>query len=326
MFAIRQKQIFMNKDKNEITNDLMNRSKSNTMNKVMNKAKLKKIGTVLFFTLPAMIPMILFWITPILRSGWLSFTDWDYMSPSYNYVGFENYTDLFQDDRFWSALRVTGAFALGTIVPTIVLGLAMALLLQKELRGKSIYQFLVFSPWITPTVAISIVWCWIFQPKGGLANEILQMMGLPQLQWIQSSDTALLSVIIVTVWKGIGYACIFYLTALDKIPQERYEAAMLDGAGFWKKLLYITIPGISPTTFFLSVITMVDALKAYDQIQVLTQGGPSGSTRTLTYLFYQFGFEEFKMGKASAAVVMLVMITVSLSLAQFKLSKKWVNY
>ena len=134
------------------------------------------------------------------------------------------------------------------------------------------------------------------------------------------------SVIIVTVWKGIGYACIFYLTALDKIPRERYEAASLDGAGFWDKLKYITLPGVSPTTFFLSIILMIDALKAYDQIQVLTQGGPSGSTRTLTYLYYQFGFEEFKMGRASAVVVVLIAITVMLSFLQFKLSKKWVNY
>lgn len=273
-----------------------------------------------------MVPMVMFWIYPILKSGWLSFTDWDYMTPDYSYVGFDNYQDLFEDTRFWSALRITGTFALGTIVPIITIGLMTALLLQSELKGKNIYRFLVFSPWITPTVAISIVWSWIFQPKGGIANQLLQMMGLSSCQWMKSSDTALLSVIIVTVWKSIGYASIFYLTALDKIPRERYEAAMLDGANFWKKLIYITLPGVSPTTFFLLIITMVDALKAYDQIQVLTQGGPSGSTRTLTYLFYQFGFEEFKMGKASATVVVLVLLTVTLSFLQFRLSKKWVNY
>ncbi|MCR5213506.1 MAG: sugar ABC transporter permease [Eubacterium sp.] len=292
----------------------------------LNKINLKKMWTVLIFTLPAMVPMILFWIYPIIKSGWLSFTDWDYMSPNYSYVGLDNYIDLFEDSRFWSALKVTFIFALGTILPIIILGLSMALLLQSEIKGKNIYRFLVFSPWITPTVAISIVWSWIFQPKGGIANELLGMLGFNGLEWMKSSDTALLSVIIVTVWKSIGYACIFYLTALDKIPQERYEAAMIDGAGFWKKLIYITLPGVSPTSFFLMIITMVDALKAYDQIQVLTQGGPSGSTRTLTYLFYQFGFEEFKMGKASATVVVLVFITVTLSFIQFKVSKKWVNY
>lgn len=300
------------------------------MNKtIMNNSflrKTKNISKILFFVLPAMIPMTVFWIYPIVKSGWLSFTDWDYMTPNYNYVGFENYTDLVDDGRFWDALLHTGVFAAGTIIPTIILGLIFALLLQNELRGKAIYRFLLFSPWITPTVAISIVWSWIFQPKGGLANEILELLNLPALGWITSSDTSLLSVIIVTVWKAIGYSCIFYLTALDKIPVDRYEAASLDGAGFFGKLFYITIPGISPTTFFLGIITMVDALKAYDQIQILTQGGPAGSTRTLTYLYYQLGFEEFKMGRASAVAIVIVLITVLLSFTQFRLSKKWVNY
>lgn len=285
-----------------------------------------KLLRVLFFTLPAMIPMAIFWIGPIMKSGFLSFTDWDYMTPDYNFVGVENYKDVLTSSHFWAAFKHTSVFAAGTIIPTLTIGLAIALLLSKEFRGKAIYRFLVFSPWVTPTVAISIVWSWIFNPKGGFANEFLAFLGLPKSQWISSSKTALLSVIIVTVWKSIGYSCIFYLTAIDKIPEERYEAAALDGAGFWAKLRYVTLPGVSPTTFFLTIITMLDALKAYDQIQILTQGGPAGSTRTLTYLFYHLGFEQFKMGQASAVAIIIVLITVALSFTQFKLSKKWVNY
>ena len=296
------------------------------MNKRTVKNRIKKLVKVLFFTLPAMIPMAVFWIYPILKSGWLSFTDWDYMTPEYNYVGVENYTSVLTNSGFWSAFKTTVLFAIGTIIPIIILGLFVALLLGNELKGKSIYRFLVFSPWVTPTVAISIVWSWIFEPKGGIANQILSTLGLPELQWINSSETALLSIIIVTVWKAVGYSAIFYLTAIDKIPRDRYEAASLDGAGFWKKLFYITLPGVSPTTFFLCIITMVDALKAYDQIQILTQGGPAGSTRTLTYLFYQLGFEQFKMGQASAVAIIIVAITVALSYTQFRLSKRWVNY
>lgn len=296
------------------------------MNKRTVKNRIKKLVKVLFFTLPAMIPMAVFWIYPILKSGWLSFTDWDYMTPEYSYVGVENYTAVLTNSSFWSAFKTTVLFAIGTIIPIIILGLFVALLLGNELKGKSIYRFLVFSPWVTPTVAISIVWSWIFEPKGGIANQILSTLGLPELQWINSSETALLSVIIVTVWKAVGYSAIFYLTAIDKIPRDRYEAASLDGAGFWKKLFYITLPGVSPTTFFLCIITMVDALKAYDQIQILTQGGPAGSTRTLTYLFYQLGFEQFKMGQASAVAIIIVAITVALSYTQFRLSKRWVNY
>jgi len=133
-------------------------------------------------------------------------------------------------------------------------------------------------------------------------------------------------VIIVTVWKSLGYAMIFYLSALERVPGELYEAGALDGARSVRQFFDITLPSISPTTFFLTIITMVNSLQAYDQIQVLTQGGPSGSTRTLLYMYYQLGFQEFKMGQATAVAVIMILITVGLSLIQFKASEKWVHY
>ena len=184
----------------------------------------------------------------------------------------------------------------------------------------------MFSPWITPTVAVSIVWTWIFQPDGGIANVVLEFLNLPALEWISSSDTAMLSVIIVTVWKSLGYAMIFYLSALEKVPKELYEASSMDGAKKFRQFFDMTLPSISPTTFFLMIITMVNSLQAYDQIQILTQGGPSGSTRTLLYMYYQLGFEEFNMGGATAVAVVMIAITVLLSIIQFTASKKWVHY
>ncbi|MEG0107912.1 MAG: sugar ABC transporter permease, partial [Lachnospiraceae bacterium] len=172
----------------------------------------------------------------------------------------------------------------------------------------------------------SIVWTWIFEPSTGMANMILRFLHIPTLQWIQSSDTAMLAVILVTVWKSLGYAMIFYLSALEKVPQDLYEAGGMDGAKRWQRFRDITIPCISPTTFFLVIITMINSLQAYDQIQILTQGGPSGSTRTLLYMYYQLGFEEFNMGQATAVAMVLITITVLLSLVQFKASKKWVHY
>lgn len=288
--------------------------------------QLKKTGTVLLFVLPALIPLIVFWIYPIFRSIWLSFTDWDFMTTDYNIIGLKNYLSLFKDSRFYEALLNTLIFTAGTLLPTIVGGLGLALLLQKNFRGSGFFKFILFSPWITPTVAISIVWTWIFQPDGGFANQILSLFGLPALKWISSSQTAMLSVIIVTVWKSLGYAMIFYLSALEKVPAELYEASDLDGANAFQRFFYMTLPGISPTTFFLMIITMVNSLQAYDQIQILTQGGPSGSTRTLLYMYYQLGFQEFHMGQAAAAAVVMILITVLLSCIQFTASKKWVNY
>ena len=287
---------------------------------------LNKYLHILIFILPALIPLWVFWIYPIFRTVWISFTDWDYMTPEYNFVFFKNYISLFKDTRFYDALFNTLIFTIGTLFPTIIIGLGLAVFLQTPFRGNGIIKFIIFSPWITPTVAISIVWTWIFQPNDGLANLVLSWFGLPALKWISSSETAMLSVIIVTVWKSIGYAMIFYLSALEKVPEELYEACALDGGGKWSKFFYITIPCISPTTFFLMIVTMINSLQAYDQIQILTQGGPSGSTRTLLYMYYQLGFQEFKMGQATAIAVVMIIITVILSTIQFNVSKKWVNY
>ncbi|MCD8248859.1 MAG: sugar ABC transporter permease [Lachnospiraceae bacterium] len=297
-----------------------------TEGKSRKKSAWKNALTVLLFVLPALIPLIIFWIYPILRSVWLSFTNWEFMTPDYDVVGLKNYLSLLKDSRFYNALWNTVIFTVGTLVPTIAGGLGLALLLRKNFRGSGIFKFVLFSPWITPTVAISIVWTWIFKADGGIANLVLGFFGLPALKWINSSSTAMLSVIIVTVWKSLGYAMIFYLSALEKVPAELYEASSLDGAKPWRQFLDMTLPSISPTPFFLMIITMVNSLQAYDQIQILTQGGPSGSTRTLLYMYYQLGFQEFKMGEATAIAVIMIIITVLLSLIQFTASKKWVHY
>ncbi len=290
------------------------------------KIRVKEVSRVWLFVLPALIPLAVFWIYPILRSIYISLTDWDYMSPTYNFVWFDNFISLLKDQRFYDALWNTVVFSVGTLIPTILLGLGLALLLQKSFKGSGVIKFILFSPWITPTVAVSIVWTWIYDPGSGIANVILKFFGLPELQWIKSSQTAMLAVIIVTVWKSLGYAMIFYLSALEKVPKELYEASGMDGAKSWQRFRDVTLPCISPTTFFLMIITMVNSLQAYDQIQILTQGGPSGSTRTLLYKNYQLGLEEFKMGQATAVANVLNQITILLSVVQFTGSKKWVHY
>ncbi len=288
--------------------------------------RFKKSGEIALFVLPALIPIIVFWIYPVLRSLYISFTNWDYMTPNYDYVGFDNYVALLTDTRFYDALLNTLVFTLGTLIPTIVVGLGLALILQKQFAGSGFFKFIIFSPWITPTVAVSIVWTWIYDTDTGFANAILNALSIPSLEWIRSSDTAMLSVIIVTVWKSMGYAMIFYLSALEKVPKELYEANGLDGANAFETFRDVTLPSISPTTFFLIIITMINSLQAYDQIQILTQGGPAGSTRTLLYMYYQLGFEEYDMGQATALAIVLILITVLISVVQFVASKKFVHY
>lgn len=290
------------------------------------KKRVKKASLVSLFILPALIPLSLFWIWPMVKAIFMSFTDWDYMSSVYNMVGTDNYKELFSDSMFYDALKNTFIFTLGTLIPTIMGGLVIAIILKNKIKGATFYKAVIFSPWITPTVAISIVWSWIFEPRYGFANYVLQLFNMPKSQWLQSSSTAMLSVIIVTVWKWVGWTMVFYLVALEKVPKDLYEAAAIDGAGSWNKFISVTLPLISPTTFFLCIMLTINSLQAYDQIQVLTQGGPSGSTRTLLYLYYQTAFENFNIGQATAmATVMLVIIGI-LSGIQFIASKKWVHY
>jgi multiple sugar transport system permease protein len=175
-------------------------------------------------------------------------------------------------------------------------------------------------------VAVSIVWSWIFEPRVGILNFILSLFRLPPLRWTQGMDTAMLSVIMVTVWKQLGWAMIFYIEAINRVPRSLREAAIIDGAGFAKRLVHVTIPTVSPTTYFLVIISTIVSLQAYDQILVLTSGGPAGATRTLLYYYYQEAFNNFSAGRASAVAVVIVIITVILSVSETMLSKRAVHY
>ncbi|CAG9613018.1 Diacetylchitobiose uptake system permease protein NgcF [Bacillus rhizoplanae] len=285
-----------------------------------------KLSKAVFFLLPVGIPLILFWIIPNLFSLGISFTDWDFMTSDFNFVGLDNYINLFTQDSFIQALLNTLYFGIGTVVPTIVLGLGFALFFRKKFRGSAIYQLMIFSPWVTPTVAVSIVWSLLYEPQYGAINKALEFFGIPGLDWLKSSDTAMLAVIIVTVWKLVGWTMLFYIGALEKVPDSLYEAASIDGANSWQKFRYVTLPMVSPTTFFLVVVNIITSVQAYDQIKILTQGGPSGSTRTLLYLFFQQAFEQFDMGSATAIAFIILIITILLSVINKIIGDKWVNY
>lgn len=278
------------------------------------------------FTLPAMIPFALFWLAPLLYVFYLSFTEWDFMSPVKIFVGLQNYADLFSNPAFYKTLRVTLLFCAGSVLPVILIGLGLALLMNTKLKGSAFYQVLLFSPWVTPTVAVSIVWSWIYEPEVGLANTVLDFLGLEKIGWLQDPKWALAGVLIVTIWKSVGWAMLFYLVALRAVPGDLLEAAELDGAGPLHKFIRVVLPLISPTTLFLFVVQIIGALQAYDQINVLTQGGPSGSTRTLLYLYYQSAFESFQIGEASSVAVVLVLICMLLSVMSFGISKRTTHY
>lgn len=288
--------------------------------------RLKHSGRLLFFIGIPMIPLVMFWFVPMVISIWISFTNWDYISPSFDYVGIDNYRNAFVSADFHQAFTNTLFFSIWTIIPTIIIGLCLAMLLREGLKGLTWFRAFLFSPWITPMVAMSIVWSWIYEPDIGLMNQLLGFFHLPQPDWLRSSSSAMWAIIIVTVWKNAGWAMLFYSDALSKIPHELYEVSAIEGASSIQRLKTIILPLVSPTTLFLVIITMIDAIQAYDQIEVMTQGGPSGSTRTLLYLYYQMAFEQFNMGQATALATIIVLFTSVLSLLMLFISKRWVHY
>lgn len=273
-------------------------------------------GYVLYLVLP-LLPLILFWFIPMVTSLVISFTDWDYISPSFSLIGTKNYSSILTDTMFYSALKNTLVFGLGTVAPTLVLGFCLALLLDGYRRKKAVFQAFLFAPWITPMVAMSIVWSWMYRPEG-LFNALLGT----KIPWLTSSKTAMLALIIVTIWKNAGWAMLFYADALSKIPSSLKEVGYLEGASTLQKIRYIFLPMTSGTTLFLSIISLINSIQAYDQINVLTQGGPAGSTRTLLYLYYQMAFEQFNMGKATALSLLIVILCGMLALLMVYLQHK----
>jgi len=290
------------------------------------RLKLWRESEAVLFTLPALIPLLIFWLGPLGYIVYLSFTDWDFMSPDKLFVGLDNYSYLLTNSEFYRSLKVTLLFGLGSVIPTIVGGLALAMLMNSKIKSSGIFRTLLFSPWVTPTVAVSIAWSWIFEPEVGLANLMLGWVGVSPIGWLRDADWALVAVLIVTLWKSIGWAMVFYLVALRNLPSDLLEAASIDGANGWDKFRSITLPLISPTTFFLSIILTIQSLQAYDQINVMTQGGPAGSTRTLLYMYYQSAFESFNVGEASSIAVVIILICVLLSGVSFLLGRRLVHY
>lgn len=280
----------------------------------------------LAFCLPFLIPLCAFWILPLAGSAGISFTDWDYISPDIHFVGLENFVDILTHPDFLKALANTMVFGLGTIIPSIILGLGFALILQRNGPLEKLYQTLFFLPYITPTVAVSLVWSWIYDPERGFANHVLAILGIAPSRWLQSSDTALVGVMIFTIWKSVGWALIFYLGALSRIPKTLYEAASLDGAGQVQKFFNVTLPALSPTTFFLFLVNLISSIQVYDQIQIMTQGGPGGATTTLMYLYYQKAFQKFQMGPASVVALVTLAIALALSALSARISDRHVHY
>ncbi len=275
------------------------------------------------FLLPSLIGFLIFTAFPVLAAIALAFFDYDLLLGQ-EFNGLENFSTLVQDDVFWAALRNTVVFTVVSVPLSVVLGLAAALLVNHALRGVTIFRTIYLLPYVTVTVAVALVWRWIYLPDVGLFNTVLGWFGIDGPNWLTSRTWALPALIIMSVWKSFGYNMVIFLAGLQGIPQHLYDAAKVDGATAWRRFLHVTLPMLSPTTLFVVVISVIGSFQVFDQALVMTNGGPGTSTTTLVLYIYKAGFQEYKMGYASTIALVLFVIVAIFTAIQFTLQRRWV--
>jgi multiple sugar transport system permease protein/sn-glycerol 3-phosphate transport system permease protein len=280
----------------------------------------------LLFVAPNLILFGIFTYWPLVYSGYLSLMRWDMISPTKTWVGLDNYSYLLRDDTFHLVLKNTFVFTTGAVGGSLFLGLLIALLLNQPLRMRDGARAVVFAPTLLSGAAISIVWVYIFDPRYGLMRQILDPFGIPSPTWLRDPTWAMVAVIIVYIWKNVGFAAVIFLAGLQTIPKDLYEAAKVDGAGAFNRFRNVTLPMLSPISFFLLVTSILNTFQAFDIIQVMTQGGPVDGTNTLIYYTYEQGFVAFVAGRAAAASLILFVIMFGVTLIQLRYAERKVHY
>jgi sn-glycerol 3-phosphate transport system permease protein len=275
---------------------------------------------------PALIVFILFFLYPIGYMIFLSFHEWNFISPEKTYVGMENFKRLLTDPTFLEVIKNTIEYTFLTVFFTITISLALSLWLNKKGWIYSFVQGAVFSPHIIALVSVAMLWMWIMDADYGLLNWFVTLLGFEKVPWLTDPGVALISLVIVSVWKSVGYYTLIFIAGLQSIPENLYEAAALDKASKWRVLTKITLPMLTPTLFFLTIIGLINSIQVFETISIMTGGGPVNSTNTLVYYIYENGFKFFKLGNASAAGVILLVILTILTLIYFKLLSKRVHY
>jgi multiple sugar transport system permease protein len=290
------------------------------------RRKLKENLIAYSFILPNLLIFALFTLIPMAFSMVLSLLHWDGANVV-SWAGLENFKDMLDDDTFRIALINTFYYVIGTVPLTMAASLGLALLLNQPLKGRNFFRTTFFFPYVASLVAVAAVWNMIFHPAMGPVNELLTWLGVANPpRWTASVDWAMPTVIMASIWRGMGYYMIIYLAALQGIPPYLYEAADIDGANSWQKFRYVTVPMLTPATFFVSVLLTISSFKVFDLILVMTNGGPGRATNVLVIHTYNTAFREFRFGYSSAIAMVLFVIVLIITIVQFRIEKRWVNY
>jgi multiple sugar transport system permease protein len=274
---------------------------------------------------PTLAITLVFVVVPVVFSFYLSFHHWNILKPEKPFVGLTNYQRMFATGEFWVALKNTVLYTVGVVPIGATISLLLALLLDQKIRGLSIYRTAYFMPVVTSTIVVAVVWTWIYNPYYGLINALLKMLKLPQPGWLVDPNCALLSIIIMSIWKNMGYHMVIFLAGLQNIPHVYYEAAAIDGAGRLARFRHITWPMLRPTTALVLMTSIIFSFQVFGPVYVMTGGGPMRSTTVLLYYIYQRGFGFKEMGYASAVAWVLFFIIFGVSLVQFWYSRRSVE-
>jgi ABC-type sugar transport system permease subunit len=280
----------------------------------------------LLFVAPNLLLFGIFSYWPMISNLYLSLVRWDMISPVKTFVGTANYAYLFNDDTFRIVLKNSAVFTAGAVGGSLLLGLATALLLNQKLRWRNSARAVLFAPTLLSGAAIGIVWVYIFDPRFGLLARLLDGVGIGSPSWLTDPAWAMPAVIIVYIWKNVGFSTVIYLAGLQAIPQDLYEAARVDGAGVLWRFRSVTLPMLSPITFFLVVTALLSSFQAFDIIKVMTEGGPVDATNTLIYYVYEQGFVAYNAGRAAAAALVLFAIMFAITLIQLRYAEERVHY
>ena len=281
-----------------------------------------------FFLVPSLTGFVGFILFPMIFSMFLSFTKWSFISgfKDINVVGLQNFMLLFKDYKFLSALKNTASYVALTVPVSIILGFIIAVIIHDFVYGKAAMKIAIFLPYISSLVAISIVWKVILHPTMGPVNQMLMSLGVANPpKWFGDTHWALVGIAIETIWIQFGYNVILFMAGFTGINSELYEAAKIDGCGSLRKVFYVTIPSVAPTTFFLTIMALINSFKVFDQVSVITQGGPGDSTVVMAYYIYQEAFQYYDMGYASALSWVMFAIIMAITLVQWKFGDK-TNY
>lgn len=286
----------------------------------------KNIFTALAFLSPTLVIFSTFILFPVFFSFYLSFHKWNMFSSDQAFIGFENYRRLITDPEFWMVLKHTFVYTLGTVPLNMAIALLIALALNRRIAGKRFLRTAFFTPVIISPVAAALIWRWIYDPNFGLLNYFTGLVGLPSVNWLNDPNAAMIALIIMGVWKTVGINMVLFSAGLQGIPDNYYEAADIDGAGRLAKFWHITVPMLSPTTFFIMIMSMISSFQVFDIVYVLTSGGPLGATKVIVFYMYEYAFKFFEMGYASAVAYIFFAILAVLTLLQVKFMKTRAGY